>query len=202
MADNFDDDDVQELLNQQLGAGNNNDEDDAETEDSFSSSVRGMLGDADFSLRLPHNLLAMVHVDNTQILLVDHQRLFELIRVIPLSMNALRQRFVALYPNQQAQNLVLTSPGRLDGMIRPSTFEDPVGVHVLHPQRNQALWIQAFGVRNQELCERCARDGTDGPFLLCVSAAPFCGGACGNCLWHQNAIGCSGKSFFLFPVRC
>ena len=147
--------------------------------------------------------LLVVFQSSPQILRVDLQRLRDLLMGYG---GAVRQYLVDFLNRPQQlpapTMLVMTRPHRLESIVPASTYTLPDGVSNLHISRVQALYVQSYGVRNREECTRCASENADLVFFLCTSAEPFGQGACGNCLWQQNAQGCSREFFSsLFVVR-
>lgn len=70
-----------------------------------------------------------------------------------------------------------------------------------HPQRASALLIQAIGEDNSPRCTKCTPRTGSGPdrlnwvFWDCRSHDWAQGGACGSCVWRQDASGCSLRRF-------
>ena len=68
-----------------------------------------------------------------------------------------------------------------------------------HPQRASALLIQAIGSDNPVRCQKCTSNGGTGSdrlnwvFWDCRSYSEAQGGACGSCVWRQDAAGCSER---------
>lgn len=162
--------------------------------ESVTSSVRAASGAA-IDVRLANNLLVMVHQDETNVLVVDLHRLDVLISSLAVQILHNINSYADNHEEVEPQKIVLVRHNRFDRWITPSTFEEPQGFSSLHPQKLQALFVQSYGIRNPQVCERCARAHTDGPFVWCVSASPVGNRACGNCLWQQDALGCSCKCF-------
>ena len=142
--------------------------------------------------------LLVVFESSPQILRVDLTRLRDLL----IGYGGAVRRYLVDFLNRHQQlpvptMLVMTRPHRLELVVPASTYTLPVGVSNLHISRVQGLYVQSYGVRNREECTRCASENADAVFWLCTSAEPFGQGACGNCLWQQNAQGCSRKFFLL-----
>jgi len=104
------------------------------------------------------------------------------------------------YPRTQ---ITLSDAGRLGpvGHVPPAN----------HPQRIQALGVMLYGrVRSfEERCTYCASGSNNPAFEDCTTLGEIGNGACGNCLWNQNARGCSHSkyefpdiSYILIALRC
>ncbi len=170
---------------------------------SMTSSIQELIGDADENLRLGQDILCAVFNDDPyspKVLLVDHFRFSRLI-----TFQAEIDKHDEEEPDHPdtPQALVLTRDDRLANIIPSSTSDSPSGPASLHPSKLKALYVQSYGttvLRPGQPCEFCSRDNTDGPFVQCKSGVGVGGGACGNCLWNHNAVGCSCK-FHILTVQ-